>query len=43
MKNEDKREARHLIEQELNIDSESLKREDIHERRIIGKLVFWPN
>jgi len=38
MKSEDKREARHLIEQELNIDSESLRREDIHERRIIAKL-----
>jgi len=36
--NEDKRGARHLLEQKYHIDSESMKRPVIHERRILAKL-----
>jgi len=35
---EDKRGARHLLEQKYHIDSESMKRPVIHERRILAKL-----
>ena len=36
---EDKRGARHLLEQKYGIDSESMKRPVIHERRMLGKLL----
>ena len=36
---EDKRGARHLLEQKYGIDSESMKRPVIHERRMLGELL----